>query len=629
MAWNRSIIKTINSHKRPVIIIVAAVAVLVWLWSLIYSVVMGLGYKDWLLFNQFVGGKIHSPLGQLIIYPNNAAVQKTAVISTLIILSPFIALLVAWKALTEKDSKDAHFQNILELAKNKFFDKTGVIIGAYKKRLLRSNAPAHHIVIGPTRSGKGAGYVIPNAIEYAGSMIVTDLKSEIFTATAGWRQKNGNDIYLFAPGERASDRYNPLSAVRNNDDANRVTDIQNIAIILLPITSDSENAVWQGQAQALLAALISYVLESGKCAKNQTLTQVLELVDKGVLLQKYVKMALKYEREDLSKFTKNGLGSFVSMTEKAALSILMDIRNSLAAFRNPLISAATAVTDIPLSELNKRPITIYLAPTITNITLVKPILTVFIQHVLSLLTQTLDEKAISVFFLLDEFRQLQRVDEVVTKLPYVAGYNIKFSFIIQELRMLDAIYTQAGRDSIMGNCAVQICMGANDETTARYVSTAAGKKIEQTMSQTRSGGFSGGINSKTTHKNMTELILPQEIRQMKNDREIILPEGHAPIFAEKIKYFEWKKYQLAVKYAKEHIPAIKTLDYKKYVTTSSDDEIVEEQLTREKEEADEKLAKAKQELQTLAAEKMKEKPDYRATILDLLDSTVPDPLPDE
>lgn len=626
---NRSITNIISIHKRRVILISAIAVILFLLWSLTYSIVMGVGYKDWLLFNHFVSGKIHSPLGQLIIYYNNAAVQNTAVISTLVILAPFIILIAAWKALTEKDSKNAHFQNFLELAKNKFFAKTGVIIGAYKKRLLRSNAPAHHLVIGPTRSGKGAGYVIPNAIEYSGSMIVTDLKGEIFTATAGWRKKNGNNIYLFAPGERASDRYNPLSAVRNNDDANRVTDIQNIAIILLPITSDSENAVWQGQAQALLAALISYVLESQKCKQNKTLTQVLELVDKGVKLQTYVKLALKYEDNDLSKYTKNGLGSFVSMTEKAALSILMDIRNSLAAFRNPLISAATAVTDIPLVELNKRPITIYLAPSITNITLVKPILTVFIQHVLSLLTQTLNEKAISVFFLLDEFRQLQRVDEVVTKLPYVAGYNIKFAFIIQELRMLDAIYTQAGRDSIMGNCAIQICMGANDETTARYVSTAAGKKIEQTMSQTRSGGFSRGINSKTIHKNMTELILPQEIRQMKKGREIILPEGHAPIFAEKIKYFEWRKYQLAVKYAKEHIPAIKTLDYKKYVTTSRDDENVEEQLTLEKEEADKKLEKAKQELQTLASEKMKEKPDYRTSILDLLDSTVPDPLPDE
>lgn len=634
----KSIITIIEKYSLRLFAGILFLLVFCLLWSFIYAITIGSGYGDWMLFKRYTAGKIFLPILQVYYYPTNSAVQNAAEIALFLSFLPFLGVLVAWKAITEKSSKNAHFQNFFELMKNHFFEKNGVIIGAYKKRLLTTKIPSHHIVIGPTRSGKGSGYVIPNALNYKGSLIVNDLKGEIFTATAGYRKKNGNDIYIFSPGELHSDSYNPLDSIRNNDIGNRITDIQNMAIILLPVTSQSENAVWQAQAQSLLAALISYVLESDKYEGKRNLTQVLLIVDCGVDLQNRAKTILQKEKK-ISKFTVSGLNAFITMTDKAALSILMDIRNSLSAFRNPLISGATEKTTIPIEKLNKRPISIYLTPDITNITLVKPILTIFIEHVLGLLTRKFDEKALEVFFLLDEFRQLQRVNEVITKLPYVAGYNIKFSFIIQELRTLDTLYTPAVRDSILGNCAIQIIMGANDESTARYVSSSVGKKQENSISKTHSGsGWQGGIRSKTTHTSVIDLIMPQEVRQLSNDREIVLIEGNPPILAEKIKFFKWSKFNKAVLFAKSHIPVIPKVEYSKYVNIAEtndnesdhDDELViEERLVSDKEQADKNLKTAKEEFKALAMKTIKEKPDYKENILDLLKNTVPDPLPDD
>ncbi len=87
--------------------------------------------------------------------------------------------------------------------------------------------------IGPTRSGKGACYVVPNALTHEGSMIVTDLKGEIFRSTAGYRKSKGNQVFLFAPGSARTHRYNPLDFIRP-DRGDRTTDIQNIAAILVP-----------------------------------------------------------------------------------------------------------------------------------------------------------------------------------------------------------------------------------------------------------------------------------------------------------------------------------------------------------------------------------------------------------
>ena len=44
------------------------------------------------------------------------------------------------------------------------------------------------LVIGPTRSGKTAGLVIPNLLEWEGPAIATSTKSELVELTAGYRQ---------------------------------------------------------------------------------------------------------------------------------------------------------------------------------------------------------------------------------------------------------------------------------------------------------------------------------------------------------------------------------------------------------------------------------------------------------
>ena len=79
---------------------------------------------------------------------------------------------------------------------------------------------------------------------------------------------------------------------------------------------------------------------------------------------------------------------------------------------------------------------------------------------------SIDRTSLPVYFLLDEFRQLKKMSEITTKLPYVAGYNIKMAFVIQDLKNLDEIYGETSRHSLIGNCGYQLVLGANDQATA-------------------------------------------------------------------------------------------------------------------------------------------------------------------
>ncbi|MDE2027001.1 MAG: type IV secretory system conjugative DNA transfer family protein [Candidatus Omnitrophica bacterium] len=64
----------------------------------------------------------------------------------------------------------------------------GIYVGRWGDDYLRETSGEHVIVVGPTGSGKGTGYVIPNLLSWDESAIVFDMKGEIYKATSGYRK---------------------------------------------------------------------------------------------------------------------------------------------------------------------------------------------------------------------------------------------------------------------------------------------------------------------------------------------------------------------------------------------------------------------------------------------------------
>ena len=133
-----------------------------------------------------------------------------------------------------------------------------------------------------------------------------------------------------------------------------------------------------------MAGVISYINESVFYEGRRNLAEVTSFFNSGVNLQAL--MALIKEREPyLSRFTLESFNAYIALSERAAASALLDIQKALRPFRNERIAAATSVTDMDLRALKHRPVSIYLAPNITDITLLKPLLALFVQQTLDTL----------------------------------------------------------------------------------------------------------------------------------------------------------------------------------------------------------------------------------------------------
>jgi type IV secretion system protein VirD4 len=535
-----------------------AIACIVWMLG--YGLALQFFYKDGRIIQTMITTNPFAPFQQLMLYADSPVLQTIALGA--IVPAVAVAGIIAYAGVRPNSNPlgDARFQNAMSLRRSNWFCRKGHILGRFGRQILRVNDERHHLVIGPTRSGKGACYVVPNALIHEGSMIVTDLKGEIFRSTAAYRKSRGNQVFLFAPGSDRTHRYNPLDFIRS-DRGDRTTDIQNIAGILVPENTESENSIWQATAQQVMAGAISYISESVFYEGRRNLGEVTSFFNSGANLQAL--MAFIKEKEPyLSRFTLESFNAYIALSERAAASALLDIQKALRPFRNERVVAATSVTDMDLRALKHRPISIYLAPNITDITLLKPLLALFVQQTLDMLMLEHRPRSVPVYFLLDEFRQLKKMSEITSKLPYVAGSNIKMAFIIQDLKNLDEIYGETARHSLMGNCGYQLVLGANDQVTAETVSKGLGKRTVRYKTESRTIELMG-LHRRTKVEQLRErdLMMPQEIRQMPADKMIIMVEGQGPILADKLRFFATAPFARLEALSRAHVPDIPAIEF--------------------------------------------------------------------
>lgn len=529
-------------------------------WLLVYGLALQLLYGDGRILQATITTNPFAPFQQLVAYGGSGILRSIALGALL--PAAVVAVIVGYAGLRQNTSPlgDARFQTVISLRRDGWFRRKGKILGRFGRQILRVEDDRHHLIIGPTRSGKGACYVIPNALTHEGSMVVTDLKGEIFRSTAGYRKSQGSQVFLFAPGSDRTHRYNPLDFIRP-DRGDRTTDIQNMAAILVPENTESENSIWQATAQQVMAGAISYINESVDYEGRRNLGEVTAFFNSGVNLQAL--MILIKEREPyLSRFTMESFNAYIALSERAAASALLDIQKALRPFRNERVVAATFVTDMDLRAIKRRPISIYLAPNVTDITLLRPLLALFVQQTLDTLMLEQTERSVPVYFLLDEFRQLKKMNEITTKLPYVAGYNIKMAFVIQDLKNLDEIYGETSRHSLMGNCGYQLVFGANDQVTAETVSKGLGKRTVRYKTESRTIELMG-LHRRTKVEQLRErdLMMPQEVRQMPTDKMVILAEGQNPIFADKLRFFRTAPFKAMEWFSRANMPDVPATEF--------------------------------------------------------------------
>lgn len=550
-------------RRRWLVEAVLAAALALVLWSLFYAQLLSVLYKDATLLNRLVASDPLISLKQVVVYWPNPVVQRVAGLAGLGSLLAIGLLIVAVRARQSGDVfGDSRFMTGLEVKGKGFRAKGGIILGRFGRELLRVEDDKHVLVVGPTRSGKGVGFVIPNALSWQGSLLILDIKRENHTLTAAHRMNClRNAVFLFSPGSARSHRYNPLDSVRKQP-GERATDLQKIAEFLVP-RSTSGTPMWQNEAKALLVGLLSYVIESEHYRERRRIGEVLRLLrtqeDTAIVLNRILEC-----EPYLPRLARDSLAAFINKAEKERSGVRSELTSALKIWANPLIDAATSASDFDLRQLRRKPTSIYIGVQLTELAVVRPLLSLLVQQAADAMTRAEPgrDEPHKVLFLLDEFPALGRMEPIVETMPVVAGYGMKLAIVVQGLAQLDHLYEESGRNVLLANAAHQLVLAANDHATATFVSQALGRRTIRYKTTSRQHQNWGGLPRVTRQEHIKErsLMMPEEVRRMDPNRFVLLTETDRPIFGMKLRHFETAPFKAQTEAAREAVPDIPELE---------------------------------------------------------------------
>lgn len=463
--------------------------------------------------------------------------SQTVLLITCLVSLVFVAVMAGnfmRNRALDKVYGDAHFASEREIRLSGLRARKGVVLGKNKGRYLFLEGDGHVLVYWPTGSGKGVGIVIPNLLNWPDSVICQDIKGENFRKTSGFRARHGQQIVLLDFMNVKSLRYNPLYYVRR-DRVNRIGDIQRIYFILYRREFD-KGEPWNPEARALFLAITLFLMDI--YPDSVTIGDVVRVVKANDDFRRFIMATLHDYGTRLDPKCVDNFTSFLQKPAKEASSVVTQLKSILELWDNPIVDAVTSGNDFDLRDTRKTPMSIYVKVPPGDIDIVSPLLNLFYQQYIDLMTRKEPEadEPLQVLLLLDEFTAAGKLSIMESSIAFLRSYKLKFMPIIQGPSQME-IYGREGARNFTANFAVQSIAAQNDMLSAKVVSDSLGQKTVKVESRSRKGHeFKSGL-SVSSSRIGRPLMSPDEVRRMNRRKNIILKEGEPPVMAKKIRYY--------------------------------------------------------------------------------------------
>ncbi|AUL82670.1 type IV secretory system conjugative DNA transfer family protein [Escherichia coli] len=458
---------------------------------------------------------------------------------------------------------DAKFASDADIRKSRqvtWGDKSkgGIIIGSYKGRLLRYTQPDFISMGAGTRAGKGAGIVIPNLLDYEGSMMVLDPKQECYTITSKYRQKIlGSEVYLFDPFSRKTHGFNALAYVDLSTEQG-VTDLLSLGETIY--TTDGKSGAekhFNGESQLMFVgcAELLWFLMTYRAADLRSfgikhcfsIGTILELFNRIPMEDVLANREVYLETTDdphVLFIIKDALDKFrhyVELGDEPKSSVSGTFTEKLKLFTLPLFRTATDRNDFDIRDMRRKKMSVYLGIMATEVDIANNLLNLFFNFAIKVSMREnpdfVRDLKYDVLFLLDEFPAIGYMPYIKKAAGFIAGYKLKLLTIYQNISQLNEIYGIQGALSLLANHPCKIIYATSEKEDADKFSAQLGYTTIKTKGKSRNtskGGTSRGESESDTQR---ALVLPQELSTLKFDEEFILLKGENPIKCKKAFYF--------------------------------------------------------------------------------------------
>lgn len=396
------------------------------------------------------------------------------------------------------------------------------------------------LICGGSGAGKTRFFALPNLFQCNISFVALDPKGELARNTGNLLKEQDYEVrVLDLINMDRSHCYNPFAYLKTDNDVQRL--VTNLFKATTPKGSQSNDPFWDTTASMLLMALIFY-LKYEAPEEEQNFSMVMEMLRYGEVHEDddFYQSPLdilfnKLEMKDPNHIAVKYYKDYHSGSAKTLKSIQITLASRLEKFNLDAVNKLTITDELDLASIGEKKVALF-AIIPDNDTSFNFLVSILYTQLFQQLFWLADHKyqgrlPMHVHFLMDEFANVSLPDDFDKILSVMRSREISVSIILQNLAQLKALFEKQW-ESIVGNCDEFLYLGGNEQSTHKYVSDLLGKATIDTNTYGKSTGHSG--NYSTNYQNTgRELMTPDEVRMLDNDKAILFIRGERPILDQK------------------------------------------------------------------------------------------------
>ncbi|MCE2964306.1 MAG: type IV secretory system conjugative DNA transfer family protein [Alphaproteobacteria bacterium] len=482
------------------------------------------------------------------------------------------------------------------MASNKDVSKMGLdkgwicVLGDWHRKFLKLPETLSVLCVAPPGTGKTVAIVVPTILTCDNvSMIINDVKPELFDLTSGYRSRHS---YCFKLEWAAADnpekgifypRWNVLSPLSMPPPgAQRDLYVDRVVNIMIEEPKGSADPHWTKRGRAVLAGFIHYLcskIEAGNYTnipaewqgKEPSIPMLLDWMTEAQIMAQEKTEALRKSNPmaamnadpmrdmllDAVKECRQGNYSNRAVLELTALantpdkergSILSTMDGGLIVFKNKAVRDRTSKSDFsfldvrgikdPLTGIYK-PVSIYVCVNQEDARALGVITGLLIEALSAWLVAhkpndtTADGRKVGpcpALFVLDEFPQMPKLQALIDGPAVGRGQKVSFLMIGQDLGQIATKYGKEETETVISTTAAKVILPQNNEQTAKRFSEMVGQRTVETASRSRTVGVSKETNPFAANVQRSlqgqPLLRPEDFMTIPKGKHYVLFQGY-------------------------------------------------------------------------------------------------------
>ncbi len=408
-----------------------------------------------------------------------------------------------------------------------------LVLGRRGTHLIATQPETSVLVIGPTRSGKTSGLVVPNLLEWQGPAIVTSTKSELVDLTAAHRRSVGPVAVYDPTGEVGPSAdtvsWSPLAGCGSLDVAWTVAAWLCAGLQQGGARGDNDWAHWAESGKLLIAPLLYTA-----AACDRTIVDVRDWIacfdlDTPMALLQQLATAQPGRDADPERAMAM-LTSVDQRPEKERGTVFSTVMRIFNVFNERAVAASATTSGFDPDRFLRERGTLYLC---TPRQSPERIASLFVGILMTVVTRAYTLAArqpggrlqAELGLFLDELANVVPIEELPALASQGAGRGVVLMSIIQDFSQLRARYGADRANSILNNHGCKMVLpGISDPETTDVVAKLVGRGVYTDVQVSHNEGRA----SRSYSLRRDQMASPDALRQLPDGTGVVLYRGKPP-----------------------------------------------------------------------------------------------------